>query len=58
MGDQVMDKVVVALGTLIVSFILFVYLEGEVQKDYAKAGYIVIDKKAYKMTPADSQSRE
>jgi hypothetical protein len=45
----------VALGTLIISFIWTVHLEGEVRKDYAKAGYIIIDKAAYKLIPVESK---
>jgi hypothetical protein len=48
-----MSHAVVALATLILSMIWFCHLEGEVRKDYAKAGYIVIDKTAYKITKAE-----
>jgi hypothetical protein len=54
MGSHALAAIIAA----ILSFMYCVYLESEVRKDYAKAGYIVIDTKAYRIIPADSQSRE
>lgn len=48
-----MNYVAVSAITMIVSFIWFSQLEGEVRKDYVKAGYIVIDKAAYRLVPAN-----
>lgn len=48
-----MSHAVAILGTLIISTIMFCHAEDEVRKDYAAAGYIVIDKTAYKITKAE-----
>jgi hypothetical protein len=47
-----MNYIAVAALTVIASFAWFAQLEGEVRKDYVKAGYIVIDKVAYRLVPA------
>ena len=51
-----MSHVATAALTLIASFIWFAHLEGEVRKDYVKAGYIVVDKTAYRLAPANPYS--
>lgn len=45
-----MDKVATAAITLIFSFTLWCWAQSEVYKDHAAAGYIVIDKVAYRIT--------
>jgi len=50
MGNQ---YAAVALLTMIVSFVWFAHLEGELRKDYVKAGYIIIDKAAYRLVPVE-----
>ena len=55
MNGEPMSHAAAVLLTLIVSFIWFTELEGEVRKDYVKAGYIVIDKQAYRLVPATPQ---
>lgn len=46
-----MSHAVAVLATLIISFVWSVQLETEIRKDYAKTGYIIIDKQAYRLVP-------
>jgi len=46
-----MSHAVAVLATIIISALVFSGLDLEVKKDYAKAGYIVIDKQAYRLVP-------
>jgi hypothetical protein len=48
-----MSHAFVALAALIAGFAWFTELEGEVRKDYVKAGYIIIDKQAYRLVPVE-----
>jgi hypothetical protein len=46
-----MSHAVAVLTTLILTFIWSVQLETDIRKDYAKTGYIIIDKQAYRLVP-------
>lgn len=40
----------VALSTVVFTFLSVVWITGDVNKEYAKRGFIVIDKKIYRLT--------
>lgn len=40
----------VALSTFVITFVCVVWLIGDVNKEYVKRGFIVIDKKIYRLT--------
>jgi hypothetical protein len=50
-----MSHAVAVLATIILSALVLSGLDLEVKKDYAKAGYMIIDKRAYRLVPVDPQ---
>lgn len=47
------SHIATALGAVIATTLVIAQLQSEVNKDYAAAGYIVIDKVGYKLVPME-----
>jgi len=48
-----MSEAITALITFILTFVLVAWMEVDARKDWPKTGYVVIDKKAYRLVPVD-----